>query len=76
MRNTPYKDLECGEKTNKQKNSWKMSHKHCITGIWIETLNKVKNVKYALQVWIMGRKLKNVKNETHTSQDIEYGEKH
>ena len=63
-------------KNTQRKKPWKMRHKHFITGLWRKTLNKVKNEKCALQVWIMGRKLKNVENETHTWWDVKYGEKH
>ena len=42
-------------------------------GIWLETMKYVKNGKFIPSGLGMARKVKNVENEIHTLQDLEYG---
>ena len=43
--------------------------------IWRENLSTRKMTDSNSRTWIMARKLKNVENETHTLNDLEYGKK-
>jgi len=44
-------------------------------GIWQKAVKNVKNGNTHCRTWIMSRKLKNVKNEIQTLDDMIYGEK-
>jgi hypothetical protein len=54
-----------------------MKHKHCVN--WNMARNSQKKWKMRNahgRIWSMQRKLKNIKNETQTLSDLEYGKKH